>query len=278
MDPYILADDNDFKKFFGMTFSEIEKYYEYNHFKHETYNKFLAQHFNSIVTDQNNEKQLFEYYNSMEFCVAQLIWYFKNNLKHYIEKNDFNSRLDELFFGSRKPISILDYGCGTGEHSLKYLTKGYDVTFVDLPTRLFNFLSGVIGKRFLRSNFLTVDQFNNLVDKNYYIAEEKEVDLLICCEVLEHIPEPLEVLNRFFKILKPFGFMNLSTFFNHMGGHDTSHLVQNTERYENCQGWHQKVFEVGFNPIAYNEGGSMKVWQKVCEDKFVIENFIRTRT
>ena len=64
-------------------------------------------------------------------------------------------------------IKILDIGCGTGEHTLELLKKGYKVTGIDFSNEMLK-----IAKKKLLSNKL---YSNNLFNLNAYDVNKLEV-------------------------------------------------------------------------------------------------------
>jgi 2-polyprenyl-3-methyl-5-hydroxy-6-metoxy-1,4-benzoquinol methylase len=257
----MLISEQEFINYFGKSKSEYSKLYNTG----DEFCSIRRNEFNKIVNDINNKEQLFSYYNS-EVFITELIACFPNdetNIKELINNSSLIFNLDKLFF-YRKKLNILDYGCGSFYLSLIYAFKNHNVDSYDLPHKFFNFITKF--KDNCRINPKPIINEDKLcLSNNYY-------DLVICNEVLEHCPEPVIILKQLIKSLKAGGFCYLSVFFNDMNGHDPSHLVSNTQRYDHCQTWNNIVMNEGLIPIAYNEGGSLKVWQKPYNYNYIIDN------
>ena len=78
--------------------------------------------------------------------------------KNYKAEANFISQIIKKFHSPN--INILDIGCGTGEHTLELLKKGYKVTGIDLSNEMLK-----IAKKKLLSNKLFS---NNLFNLNAY--------------------------------------------------------------------------------------------------------------
>lgn len=94
----------------------------------------------------------------------------------------FLSNFDELVSVSG-PRSIFEIGCGEGHLSARLLNRGIDVRGCDVDSEivgLANQQSTALGKgeRFTQRSIYDIR------------PGEIEADLIICCEVLEHLPDP----------------------------------------------------------------------------------------
>ena len=103
--------------------------------------------------------------------------------------NGFLDAFDALA-AEAQPRTAFEIGCGEGHLSSRLLKRGIDVHGCDLDdgiVGLANGLSNSMGKG---------DRFS--ARSIYDIAKgEIEADLIVCCEVLEHLPDPklaLEIL------------------------------------------------------------------------------------
>ena len=75
--------------------------------------------------------------------------------KNYRAETNFISKIIKKFHSPN--VNILDIGCGTGEHTLELLKKGYRVTGIDLSNEMLK-----IAKRKLLSNNLFSNNLFNL--------------------------------------------------------------------------------------------------------------------
>lgn len=94
------------------------------------------------------------------------------------------------------PNKILDIGCGRGDLllKLKELRKAQNIFGIDIEkfdTKLDKFIAGDIDKIELPFSY------------NYF-------DVIICADVLEHLVDPWETLNKIYKYVKPDGIVIIS--------------------------------------------------------------------
>ncbi len=102
--------------------------------------------------------------------------------------------------------NILDVGCGFGRLSLLCALKGANhVTAVDLSEPLIQSLERTVHSLKI-SNIET-----HLMDAENLNFEKFQYDIIYCCEVIEHLPNPVKALQIMYKLLKPTGKLILST-------------------------------------------------------------------
>lgn len=95
-------------------------------------------------------------------------------------------------------ISIADIGCGEGALALRLYDEGYkNITCFDIDTDQFKLESIKIEK--YDANIPITNQIKN------------KYDLVICVEIIEHIWSPYQLMHDIKEILKPGGFVILST-------------------------------------------------------------------
>ena len=85
--------------------------------------------------------------------------------KNYKEEINFISQIIKKFHSPN--VNILDIGCGTGEHTLELLKKGYRVTGVDLSNEMLK----IAKKKLLSNNLFS----NNLYNLNAYHVNKLDV-------------------------------------------------------------------------------------------------------
>ncbi|MBU4220134.1 MAG: class I SAM-dependent methyltransferase [Euryarchaeota archaeon] len=103
-----------------------------------------------------------------------------------------------------KKSLILDFGCGTGI-LLKELSKKYDTVYgADINIQ--------IAEQFLKNRGIgNVILFNNSDDKNYILPiKEKTLDVIICADVLEHVTNLDNILDKLIKLLNDDGLLIIS--------------------------------------------------------------------
>jgi SAM-dependent methyltransferase len=116
----------------------------------------------------------------------------------YTSKNPVSRYLVSRFIESlsrlvRKaaPKSILEIGCGEGFLALALARQGYPVRGIDVREQAVDFASRRAREMDLtpRPRFETGDIYK-------FSAEDFHEDLLVCCEVLEHLDRPESALER----------------------------------------------------------------------------------
>jgi 2-polyprenyl-3-methyl-5-hydroxy-6-metoxy-1,4-benzoquinol methylase len=96
---------------------------------------------------------------------------------------------------------VLDVGCGLGYFSQRLVQMGAQVTACDLGENLVNLTTNRTGCRGLVADALSLtDTFT-----------EGEFDLVVSSECIEHTPNPMAAITEMTKVLKPGGFLSLST-------------------------------------------------------------------
>ena len=138
--------------------------------------------------------------------------------------------------------SIVDFGCGTGQASLEFKKRGFDVTLVDLAS---NCLNPVVQNE-LSENFRFVEC--SLWD----IPEEVEADYGYCCDVMEHLPEDkvAATLKGIYKATVGSTFFSISTINDSCGKliGDTLHLTVKPAEW-----WVDRIEEVGWTVKSLNK-------------------------
>ena len=119
--------------------------------------------------------------------------------RFYISRKDYDASLRIDFIKrvlpSLKPGRALEIGAGAGNQLYALKSLGWDVEGVE-PTPGY--------ASFAREKF-EVEVIEGYFDKNIY--EPESFDLIIMAEVLEHFPDPVDLLNSLHGILKPEGYI-----------------------------------------------------------------------
>ncbi len=108
-------------------------------------------------------------------------------------------------FVDLKDKSVLDVGCGGGVFSESMAACGATVTGIDLAQE-----SLEVAKLHLYESGHKID-YQNISVEDYAKQHENSTDVIVCMEMLEHVPDPQSVVNACAKILKPGGWLFLST-------------------------------------------------------------------
>lgn len=102
------------------------------------------------------------------------------------------------FVSSLKNKSILDIGCGVGVFLDVAKRRGYDVKGVDINKEILHFLNPDIRDRVVITDFLN------------YETKEK-FDIVTIWYVIEHLPNPREIIRKVWGLLKYGGILAIST-------------------------------------------------------------------
>jgi len=117
--------------------------------------------------------------------------------------------------GLSQPIVILDAGAGKGQYAELFSTHRYHV--VDLnPNQGLSYVANLQALP----------------------ARDVSYDLIVCTQLLEHVPEPLAVLRELYRALKPSGSLWLTApfvFAEHMQPHDYYRYTRYGLTYLLCQ-------------------------------------------
>ena len=90
-----------------------------------------------------------------------------------------------------RPRDVLDVGAGRGALVLSLLRRGYRVRACDLAPEQF----GVPGVEVLKAD----------LNRGQIPFPDGSFDLLTCCQVMEHLENPHELVREFWRVLRPGG-------------------------------------------------------------------------
>jgi ADP-heptose:LPS heptosyltransferase/ubiquinone/menaquinone biosynthesis C-methylase UbiE len=112
------------------------------------------------------------------------------------EINIAKKRLKFLLSAFPSAGKLLDFGCGKGYFLIEAQKSGFDVVGLDINENLTKELQGKVN---IINERLEDIKFN-----------EREFDVITAFEVLEHLYNPIEVLNHFYRLLKDNGVLHVS--------------------------------------------------------------------
>ena len=159
----------------------------------------------------------------------------------------------------------LDIGCGLGRYGIIFSNFGWNVTFSDIEGHAFNLVKKWISLQ-ERENVRFIDI---PVEDDYADLGDEKYDAIINMDLLEHVPEPVEMLRFLLDRLVLGGLMCLEVFFDNLSLGGTVmpkapyYLKRNYERYNDREAWYGIVEESGLEPVWWDENKIPKLYMKV---------------
>jgi 2-polyprenyl-3-methyl-5-hydroxy-6-metoxy-1,4-benzoquinol methylase len=133
------------------------------------------------VDDPKDPSAVIDFYNRSEAELFELIeWHADDPIHH-------RTLVVRDFAVGQPGRNCLDYGSGIGSDAVVFVDAGYDVTVADVSDVLLGFAAFRCRKRGARVH--TVDLKRQSLPHDTY-------DVVLCLDVLEHIPEPLPVIRK----------------------------------------------------------------------------------
>lgn len=196
------------------------------------------------------EQEIIEFYTKQPEFTLFFIRLYHNADENYNDPG-FVSRLIP-YLPDLKQYKILDYGCGGGLGALSLFNNGCkNVMLADIPTPLFEIVRRALAAHIGQDRF-------------FYITEKfplkEHYDLILCCDVLEHVMDPDKVLKH---LVDHTRYLFMTTFF---GGSDYAppHLKQNDKYAVSSEAWLQVTESCGLVPVSLEQGCKINgLWRKV---------------
>lgn len=116
------------------------------------------------------------------------------------KKSDNKARVQRVntfstnYFGNNSQRKLLDVGSGLGVFPYEMKRKGYKVTAIDPDQRAIKHASNVVGVEAFNKDFMKFDS-------------KKKFEIITFNKVLEHVDDPIKLLNRSLKFLDQNGFV-----------------------------------------------------------------------
>jgi len=103
-----------------------------------------------------------------------------------------------------KGMSILDIGCGAGILTESLAVEGAQVTGIDASPEVIE-----AAQQHAVENNLSID-YRHMSSEDLRVSEQR-FDIITCMELLEHVPDPIKLIEDCYALLKPGGKLFLST-------------------------------------------------------------------
>ncbi|CUU51603.1 putative 3-demethylubiquinone-9 3-methyltransferase [Actinobacillus pleuropneumoniae] len=104
---------------------------------------------------------------------------------------------------------VLDVGCGGGILSEAMARAGATVTGIDMTTEPLE-----VARKHAEENGLSIDYRQTTIEdfvQNQAACHAEKFDVITCMEMLEHVPDPLSIIQSCKALLKPDGVLFFST-------------------------------------------------------------------
>lgn len=118
----------------------------------------------------------------------------RNFIAQYLMRN-FTKSLDDLVKLTGKR-TIFEVGCGEGFWSLRWLNQGFQIKACD-------FSEAAIAMAMSNAVEMNLDASVFYTQSIYELDEHNKTDLIVCCEVLEHLENPELALTKLSNIAHP---------------------------------------------------------------------------
>ena len=126
----------------------------------------------------------------------------------YITQAISNAFPDASYKQSPKKLRILDVGCGGGLLSIPLAKIGFDVTAIDQGATNIGAAEKYAKKLELQDLHFKVTSLENFASGS---TKQDLYDIIICCEVIEHVTNPSAFLQNIVTLIKGGGILIFST-------------------------------------------------------------------
>jgi 2-polyprenyl-3-methyl-5-hydroxy-6-metoxy-1,4-benzoquinol methylase len=158
--------------------------------RHKDAGERFRQEWHEKVGDSSDPDVLTTFYNSTETELFELIEWHATDPMHYRTLAVRDLAL------ARPGRSYLDYGSGIGSDAVVFADAGFEVTLADISDILLGFAAFRCRRR---------GATPRIVDLKTSGLPQDAFDVVVCFDVLEHIPKPLPVVRRIARALRTGG-------------------------------------------------------------------------
>jgi SAM-dependent methyltransferase len=147
---------------------------------------------------------------------------------------------------------VLDFGAGIGTDVIGFAERGYSVFFADVPGITAEFTKHRLRRRGLEAVFLPVTRDIPAVPGMF--------DIILCFDVLEHVPNPMDILRLFHRHLSSRGIAAIVATFEDAGNHPC-HLHSNFAEAQG-DGWYKTMKRTGWRLVEghlYRKASSLEL-------------------
>lgn len=185
-------------------YQELQNYLGKNFKEHFDSSWAIAEDWKKV--NPKSDKEVADFYkHNQHYLYNLIIWFCSGDRYNY--KDDIDKLVTKF-----KIRSVIDYGCGVGNDGLLMVEKGLKVYFVDFKCPSIDFLKWRCKKRGISQSILDVENLRKL----------PKADMFWAIDVLEHIPNPLEVIDLLAEQTRVF--VHCSRFGDNHGGRHPCHF------------------------------------------------------
>ncbi len=105
---------------------------------------------------------------------------------------------------SSNQARVLDVGCGDGALTSIIYKAGFRVYGIDVDRDGIRLAKEKFKENNLKAAFKVIEGYNYPFEDNFF-------EFAVCADVIEHVQEPLRMLGEIYRVLKPGGFLIIST-------------------------------------------------------------------
>lgn len=145
-----------------------------------------------------NEKELEKYYPKDYISFPKAIQNEKNIIRKFDRQFGVNKRVNRVLQKTKQTGKILDIGCATGIFLNEMKKKGWDSYGIEPSTHAADYARHTYG----------LEIYNGMLEKD--IFPESFFDVITMWDVLEHVPDPWDIVANVWKLLKPNGLFVIS--------------------------------------------------------------------
>lgn len=208
------------------------------------------------VTPHIFDKRMEKFYSQTDAFVFELLVGHLNQSCKEIDRRV--SVTIQRHFDGRKNLKILVFGDGVGTDSLRLAAVGHRTTYFEFEGAS----SAMASYRFQRLGLgsrITVLHKIDEIPREWF-------DVVICREVLEHVPDPLSIITSIRKCLKWDGIAIITESFSRIEPTHPTHLARN-EKYDGRTEW--LFVRAGFHFLYSFPSKRPMVFQKVDERRLL---------
>jgi ubiquinone/menaquinone biosynthesis C-methylase UbiE len=142
--------------------------------------------------DPKTQEQIDAFYNKTTTYIYELSYWHTLHMNLGLIEN-----VRSLQWALKRPgRHYLDFGGGTGSNIILFNKHGFNCTLADISTSLLDFA---------RFRFERRDIDPQIIDTKTGVLPDETYDFVTAVEILEHVPNPLEIMRTLVKATKPGG-------------------------------------------------------------------------